>query len=503
MRLIFDRGTIVVLGLARADPANRTLPGALWDPRIAAVRCPARYHAELVAELKRRRVQFTDEVVGAPASGLPESVQVELRPYQEAALAAWALSNRRGTAVLPTGSGKTRLAIAAIARSGVPALCLVPTRVLLDQWVQSLRQLLGIEPGQLGDGEHRIEAVTVATFESAWRHMHRLGNQFGLLVVDEAHHFGTGMRDEALDMCTAPWRMGLTATKPAGPAAARLDELVGRVVYELRIDDLAGEFLAPFETVVLHLELTEHERGEYASLMATFGEAMRRFKRFAPGATWDEFQAKLRGLLCTVNCARDAAGNEDASLEISGPFTVFRHTLLYGRALGELVRFLPHTAHFHLRADCVLREQAACLHLQSGDPIFPAEAPKPFDSKLEARFARDFARAAPDWDLLREPEPIPAGRTLIFPDFRLRHRLCPERTFLLEIAGFWSADYLRRKLTLLREAAIDNLILCVDSDRSCGDEELPAGASIVRFRRRIDPHSVLAVAGGPRPSLSS
>jgi superfamily II DNA or RNA helicase len=298
MRLVFDRGTIVLLGANLG--ANREglpgpdLPGVLWDSRIAALRCPARFYADLAAELRRRRVRFADEVTGGPAAlGMP-AAQVDLRPYQDAALTAWALAGRRGTAVLPTGSGKTRLAIAAIARTGVPTLCLVPTRVLLEQWTRSVHELLAIVPGQLGDGEHRVGAVTVATFESAWRHMHRLGNQFGLLVVDEAHHFGTGMRDEALDMCTADLRLGLKATKPGGLAAARLGELVGPVVYELRIDDLAGEFLAPFETVVLHLDLTADERSEYESLMATFGDAMRRFKRFAPNATWDEF-AKAAG----------------------------------------------------------------------------------------------------------------------------------------------------------------------------------------------------------------
>jgi superfamily II DNA or RNA helicase len=213
---------------------------------------------------------------------LLESATVELRPYQEAALAAWELATRRGTAVLPTGSGKTRLAIAAMVRANVPALCLVPTRVLLDQWARAIRELVGFEPGRLGDGEHRIDTITVATFESAWRHMHRLGNQFDLLVVDEAHHFGTGMRDEALDMCTAPLRLGLTATKPRGQAAARLDELVGPTIYELRIDELTGEFLAPFDTVVLHLDLTSEERTEYESLMAVFRDVMHRFRRFQP-----------------------------------------------------------------------------------------------------------------------------------------------------------------------------------------------------------------------------
>jgi superfamily II DNA or RNA helicase len=296
MRLVFDRGTIVLLGLdgstdrPLSGPGNLAdLPGALWDPRIAALRCPARFHGELVAELRQRRVRFADEVVPFPAARKMEPASVELRPYQEAGLAAWELAGRRGTAVLPTGSGKTRLAIAAIARARVPALCLVPTRVLLDQWARAIRELLGFEPGRLGDGEHRVDFVTVATFESAWRHMHRLGNQFGLLVVDEAHHFGAGMRDEALDMCTAPLRLGLTATKPRGPAAARLDELVGPTMYELRIDELTGEFLAPFDTVVLHLDLTAEERDQYESLMAVFRDVMHRFRRFHPGATWDEF----------------------------------------------------------------------------------------------------------------------------------------------------------------------------------------------------------------------
>jgi predicted nuclease of restriction endonuclease-like RecB superfamily len=205
-------------------------------------------------------------------------------------------------------------------------------------------------------------------------------------------------------------------------------------------------------------------------------------------------QAKLRGLICTLHDPGDQERDDVAVLDLSGPFTVFRHTLLYGRALGEVVQFLPHTARFELHADCVLRGQEAALSLQSGDPIFPAEAPKPFDSKLEARFAKDFAKAAPDWDLVHEPEPIAAGGTIIFPDFSIRHRLIPARKFLVEIAGFWSADYLRRKLALLRDANIHNLILCIDEDRSCSDDELPPSARIVRFRRRIDPRQVLAAA---------
>jgi len=287
MRLVFDQGTILLLE-PESPTALADLPGALWDPRVKALRCPARFHQRLVTELGRRAVRFEDEVAG-PADDLPDLRPTELRPYQEAALTAWALADRRGVTVLPTGSGKTRLAIAAITRLRVPALCLVPTRVLLDQWARAIHECTGFSPGRLGDGEHQVEPITVATFESGWRQMRQLGNRFQLLVIDEAHHFGAGMRDEALDMSIAPLRLGLTATPPTGQTAVRLAELIGPTVYELRIDDLVGEFLAPFDSVVLHLDLTPAERAEYEALMTTFREVLRRFRAIDPDANWQEF----------------------------------------------------------------------------------------------------------------------------------------------------------------------------------------------------------------------
>ena len=199
-------------------------------------------------------------------------------------------------------------------------------------------------------------------------------------------------------------------------------------------------------------------------------------------------QAKLRGLICTVE------DGEPPVLDLSGPYAVFRRTLLYGRALGELLPFLAWCARFELRATCMLRGQEGELQLRSGDPLFPASMPKPFDSKLEARFARDLLRAAPDWDLVREPEPVRAGGTIVFPDFLLRHRFDSSRQFLVEVIGFWTPDYLQRKLSLLRAAKLDNLILCLDEERCCADGELPTGAHVVRFRRHIDPAAVLQAA---------
>lgn len=126
--------------------------------------------------------------------------------------------------------------------------------------------------------------------------------------------------------------------------------------------------------------------------------------------------------------------------------------------------------------------------------MFRGDAPRRFDSKLEEALARDLARLAPAWDVVREPEPIPvAGDTLIFPDLALVDRVDPRRRALIEVVGFWTPDYLARKLALLRRSGLEDLILCVDADRACGDGDLPAGARVIRYRRRVPAREVVAL----------
>lgn len=198
--------------------------------------------------------------------------------------------------------------------------------------------------------------------------------------------------------------------------------------------------------------------------------------------------SKLRGLICRVV---ERSATADAMLELSGPFALFRHTRLYGRALGELVPLLAWCRRFRLRARCVFQGRPVTLQLGTGDPIFPADEPRRYDSHLEERFARDFRRLAPDWDVVREPEPVSVGGTLIFPDFALHHRRDAARRWLLEIVGFWTPDYVARKLALYRSARLSNLILCVDESRNCAAADFPSAGLVVRFRRRVDAAAVL------------
>jgi uncharacterized protein len=123
--------------------------------------------------------------------------------------------------------------------------------------------------------------------------------------------------------------------------------------------------------------------------------------------------ARLRGLLCTVT--REDPSSADVTLNLSGPLSLFRRTTIYGRALGSLLPTLAWADSFDLVATCQLGDREARLHLQSGDPFMLADEPKRYDSAVEQRLAQHLTRRAPDWVVVREPEPIPIGQTFIFP----------------------------------------------------------------------------------------
>jgi predicted nuclease of restriction endonuclease-like RecB superfamily len=200
-------------------------------------------------------------------------------------------------------------------------------------------------------------------------------------------------------------------------------------------------------------------------------------------------QILLHRLLCTVH-PRLAPG--DATIEISGPYSLFKRTTLYGRALGSLVPLLRACDRFRLTAEAMLRGRELVVTLQSGDPIFfGAELPRRYDSALEERFAREFRRTALDWDLIREPEPLRAGEHWIFPDFAIQHRRDPTRRALVEIVGFWTPGYLQAKLERLRAAGAPDLILCVDGSLNCTNDAWPDARHVVRFGRTIDVREVL------------
>lgn len=201
-------------------------------------------------------------------------------------------------------------------------------------------------------------------------------------------------------------------------------------------------------------------------------------------------RAKLRGLIVNV-----AYADETTRMTTSGPLALFHHSRLYGRALGSIVPLLAWSTRFVLEARCHLDEGDKILRIVSGDPIFPSDEPVAFDSALEERFARDLRRAAPTWDVIRDPQPLVIDGGLAFPDFALIHREDASRRWLIELVGFWTPDYIARKLAAYASLGVSNLVLCIDERHRCADGELPQAVRIVWFRRRVDAKAVLAAIG--------
>ena len=272
--LAYDAGTIELTSDRESDPALADLPDVSYDPRSETARAPAVDYAA-IRDVLRRRGADVDDRVFEPAS-VSLSTSYELRAYQRDALEAWLDATCRGVLELPTGAGKTVIAIAAMARLSLPTLVVVPTIDLLEQWQAELETEFDVPIGRLGGGEQRVESVTVATYDSAYLRADELGDRFRFVVFDEVHHLGAAGYQDIARLLAAPDRLGLTATfeRPDGAHEA-IAELVGPRVYDIAVDDLAGEHLAPYDIRRIEVELTPAERAAYDDAQGTFVDYVR------------------------------------------------------------------------------------------------------------------------------------------------------------------------------------------------------------------------------------
>jgi hypothetical protein len=130
--------------------------------------------------------------------------------------------------------------------------------------------------------------------------------------------------------------------------------------------------------------------------------------------------------------------------------------------------------------------RVATLELKTGASILPREEPKRFDSRLEERLYKQLARLAPNWEIIRESEPIDVRTQLIFPDFKIYPKADPSRWCLLEIVGFWTPEYVKTKVEALKSVETQRFVICVDEALGVMEAELPRNATIIPFRRTID-----------------
>jgi superfamily II DNA or RNA helicase len=286
--LTFASGTIELRGV----PDTLTLPSSMtWDARTASRRAPALAYADVVRALVQSGTPFEDRARAYEELALELCIRREPRPYQAEACDAWRKAKGRGVVVLPTGAGKTHVAVLAAAEKQRSTLVVAPTLDLVRQWYDVLRTSFGTEVGVVGGGEHRVRPLTVITYDSAYLHMESLGARFGLVVFDECHHLPAEAYTFAARSCLAPYRLGLTATPERTDGRdALLTDLVGPTVYRKDILELSGSYLSEYDTERITITLGAEERAEYAAERAVYIDFLRAAGiRMSSPTGWGEF----------------------------------------------------------------------------------------------------------------------------------------------------------------------------------------------------------------------
>ncbi|QLH84443.1 DUF790 family protein [Halosimplex pelagicum] len=176
----------------------------------------------------------------------------------------------------------------------------------------------------------------------------------------------------------------------------------------------------------------------------------------------------------------------DAGREVvvTGPDTLFRSTRRYGTRFARLLRTVAKADEWTLTATVDDRGTEREMTLTDADVSVPGVEPVTdvsYDSGIEAEFATRFESLDLDWDLVREPEPLEAGASVAIPDFAFDYRHADFRVFF-EIMGFWTPEYVEKKLSQLE--AIDDVELLVAVDESLG-----AGEAVEARDHRAIPYS--------------
>ena len=287
--LKFDKGTLI---LDQLTPETlEQLDQVRWDGRVRQFRAPAHAYRDIVLKLRERGIAYEDEARQFAPLDLTLKAPIQPRPYQNEAVEAWQKAGQRGTVVLPTGAGKTVLAVLLMSQVKRPTLVHVPTIDLMMQWREVLQRFFDQKIGFWGGGRHELEHITVTTYDSAILHVDHHGNRFGFVIFDECHHLPSDRYQHAALASPAPFRLGLTATPERKDGRDRLlDQLCGPVVYRVRIHDLTGATLAPFEVITKEVAMLPQERAEYDHERKIYADYLKQARiDFRQPGGWQQF----------------------------------------------------------------------------------------------------------------------------------------------------------------------------------------------------------------------
>ena len=245
------------------------------------------------------------------------------------------------------------------------------------------------------------------------------------------------------------------------------------------------------------------------------------------------YQQLLRTIVRTkLMYTLENSGNEETvKLHLEGPASLFRMSDRYGTALAKVFPVLLNCERWSLRAgilykgyrgkrilEFTLEDRAEVFRPLSGSKVLESlgkaketkesygikalESPgkikeserkekteynfsgkEIYDSEVEKEFAAlGFGR----WKTRREPTILKAGPYAFVPDFSL------ERDGVLvyvEIVGFWTPEYLEKKIGKLKQVQ-ENVLLLVNKKLSCSEKAFP-GRQVLFYEKKLPAREIM------------
>lgn len=233
--------------------------------------------------------------------------EMELWPHQQEAINWWREHDYRGILAMATGTGKTYTALRAARLQADTRLTIivVPTKVLIDQWIGQLKEVFGnetsilectgrvdwrqqilevVDPYRLGElseiaNEGRAVLITTphtASSSAFRRAVKHIPDDRVQIIVDEVHNVGSEQFRKTLEI-DADRRLGLSATPNR-----QWDEEGTQIIYKYfggqdpfrftTKEAIENGYLVEYDYHPLLCELTADEYDEYLAFTKELGQ---------------------------------------------------------------------------------------------------------------------------------------------------------------------------------------------------------------------------------------
>ncbi|KAB1644870.1 sigma-70 family RNA polymerase sigma factor [Gulosibacter chungangensis] len=258
--------------------------------------------AELIQALQQQQIRaVAAERATSAVAAMP--LDLGLFDWQREALDKWKSAGKIGVVEAVTGTGKTRVGLAAIQEArahGFRAVVYVPSLALQRQWIEQIESLLP-DLRVIGQADPRTESdwdVTVITIQTAIRRKILPANEQALLVADECHRYGAPQFQKGLRLDSFPIRLGLSATRTRGDSGdAAIEEFFEQTCFNLDYERaVKDELIAPFKVAFVRVPFTPREREAYELFSNEMRDVRSKLLDTVPAEPLGEFMSAVQRL---------------------------------------------------------------------------------------------------------------------------------------------------------------------------------------------------------------